>query len=72
MNAKQALDASGLWHACSDSHIEIVKLLLDKGAEVNAWQALNGLELACSNGHTSEIVKLLLDKGADLNAPNFQ
>ena len=50
-------------------HTETVKLLLDKGADVN-MKTDNGytaLIEASENGHI-EIVKLLLDKGADVNA----
>ena len=52
-------------------HTETVKLLLDKGADVN-MNTDNGdtaLIEASDNGHI-EIVKLLLDKGADVNAKN--
>jgi len=50
-------------------HTETVKLLLDKGGDVN-MKTDNGetaLIEASENGHI-EIVKLLLDKGADVNA----
>ena len=47
----------------------MVKLLLNKGADVNAQYGLSGsaLRLAPLNGN-EEMVKLLLDKGADVNA----
>jgi len=47
---------------------DIVSLLLDKGADVNAQDAdgYTALSIASRNGHT-EVVKLLLDKGADVN-----
>jgi hypothetical protein len=50
---------------------EVVKLLLDRGADVNArdnwgWTALT---LACLTGY-NEVVKDLLDKGADVNSAN--
>ncbi|OPY76034.1 MAG: Ankyrin repeat protein [Syntrophorhabdus sp. PtaU1.Bin058] len=48
----------------------MVKLLLDKGADVNAKWATEGITaliFASQEGHT-DVVKLLLDKGADVNA----
>jgi ankyrin repeat protein len=47
-------------------HIEIVRLLVDKGAQIDL-QGINGftaLIVACMNEST-EIVKLLLEKGAN-------
>jgi ankyrin repeat protein len=44
-----------------------VKLLLDKGADVNAQGGFygNALQAASCRGH-KQVVKLLLDKGADV------
>ena len=53
--------------ASKNGHTKIVKLLLEKGADVNA--KMTALMLAAANGHT-EIIKLLLEKGADVNAKN--
>jgi hypothetical protein len=46
-----------------------VRLLLDKGADVNAQGGVfgNALQAASSRGH-EVVVRLLLDKGADVNA----
>ena len=52
-----------------EEYMEVVKLLLEKGANVNV-QDIHGrtpLYWAAQNGYT-EIVKLLLEKGADVNA----
>ncbi|CAN9252515.1 unnamed protein product, partial [Alternaria alternata] len=59
-NALQATSYSGLK--------EVVTLLLDKGADVNAQggQHGNALQVASERGHEA-VVKLLLDKGADVN-----
>ena len=47
----------------------MVKLLLDKGADVNAQGGRygNALYVASERGH-EQVVKLLLDKGADVSA----
>lgn len=43
-------------------HQEVAKLLLDKGADVNAQGGRNSLQTASEGGY-QDIVKLLLDKG---------
>ena len=49
-----------------------MKLLLDRGADVNGKsQSFNPLMAASSRGHAS-IVELLLHKGADVNATDSQ
>ncbi|KAJ7112635.1 ankyrin repeat-containing domain protein, partial [Mycena epipterygia] len=50
-------------------HINIVRLLLEKGANFNAADGKHGsaLQAASAGGHT-EIVRLLLENGADVNA----
>ncbi|PPQ87732.1 hypothetical protein CVT26_010270 [Gymnopilus dilepis] len=54
--------------ASSRGHEAIVKLLLDKEADVNAQGGIygNALQAASYRGHEG-IVKLLLDKGAEVN-----
>lgn len=56
--------------------IEIVKLLLDRGADVNLQnnEKYTALMMAAMNSNTDsniETVKLLLDKGADVNLVEF-
>lgn len=53
---------------CGRGHIEVIKLLLEKGADIEAADS-NGRTLlyrASLNGH-DKVVKLLLEKGADMN-----
>ena len=53
--------------AVEGGHIEIVKLLLSKGADVNTKSGRGtALHVAVERGH-AEIVRLLLDNGADLS-----
>jgi ankyrin repeat protein len=55
--------------AAEKGHKQVVKLLLDKGANVNAQGGYYGntLQAASKGGHET-VVQLLLDKGADVNA----
>lgn len=53
-------------------HLEIVEILLEKGANINAqsggFQSYgSALQSACVRGHL-EVVQRLLEKGADVNA----
>jgi ankyrin repeat protein len=52
----------GLSGACEGGNIEIVNLMIKKGAD--DWD--DGLDYACDGGYT-EIVKLMLIKGADVS-----
>lgn len=54
--------------AAENGHLEIVKLLLEAGADVHAEDNY-ALRWAATNGHT-EIVRLLLEAGADVHAQN--
>ncbi len=61
------LDGTVLIFAAERGHTETVRILLDRGAKVNAKTSSGkqtALMKAAENGHT-RIVKMLLDKGAD-------
>jgi ankyrin repeat protein len=55
--------------ACFFGHVAIAKLLVEKGADVNAQGGRYGdaLQAASSQGY-EQIVRLLVEKGADVNA----
>ncbi len=58
-----------LYYACFVGLVAPAKILIDRGADVNAQggEYSNALQAASVGGH-QEIVKLLLDGGADVNA----
>lgn len=61
---------TSLIHAAREGHIDIVKLLLKRGANVNArsddWN-ITALHFAVDRGHI-DVVRCLLAKGADVNS----
>ncbi|KAJ7142814.1 ankyrin repeat-containing domain protein, partial [Mycena epipterygia] len=60
---------SALRVASAGGHTEIVRLLLDASADMNAADQENGTALqAASGGGWTEVVRVLLDAGADVNA----
>ncbi len=62
-------DVSALFYASHQGHDGIVRLLCERGADVNQANALGDTPLiaAARNGHTA-IVKLLCEQGVDPNA----
>jgi ankyrin repeat protein len=66
VNAKTRYGATALSYACDKGHVEVVKLLIERGANVNVKDTFYGevpLGWALSHGH-AQVLKLLLDKGA--------
>jgi ankyrin repeat protein len=60
---------SSLQAAVAGGHTEIVSILLEQGADLNAAEGRDGnsLQIAAAAGHP-EIVGILLEKGANVNA----
>jgi ankyrin repeat protein len=56
--------------ASEKGHVEVVKLLLDRGAEIDKQTFFTALHLASYNGYV-EVVKLLLDRGAEIDKQTF-
>ena len=63
--------ATALWCAASAGYFDIVKLLVESGAEVNHATASNSnpVRPACFDGRL-DIVEYLVDHGADIDMPN--
>ena len=57
-----------LWKACYDGHVDTVRLLLDRGAEVDRanQNGLTPLLTACFRGHV-DVALLLLENGAEVD-----
>ena len=75
INTEKIGSQSAILVAARKGHIDIVKLLLENGADVNAkssdsltwFSGWTPLISACENGHF-ETAKLLIENGADVNA----
>ena len=57
---------NALYIAAHNGFMSIVKMLLDRGADVNAQGGV-ALQIASSDGHL-ELAEMLINKGADVNA----
>ncbi|RYP07260.1 hypothetical protein DL765_009212 [Monosporascus sp. GIB2] len=68
VNAKDSWNQTPLFLAVGHGHYKMAKLLLDKGADVNAQGGKYGnpLQAALYRGD-EQVIKLLLDKGANVN-----
>ena len=64
-------DYTPLMEAAMNGHLDIVKLLIHHGADVNAQSSCGNtpLMLACANGH-EQVVKYLLKFGANVEDHN--
>jgi ankyrin repeat protein len=54
---------TALQAAVEGGHTNLVKMLIEKGADVHA-----ALRVAAEKGHT-DLVRMLIEKGADVNTP---
>ena len=66
IDAKSRYGVTALMFAADKGHIEIVRLLLEKGADTNVqdtFYQMRALDLALTNNHMT-VAKLLLDRGS--------
>ena len=71
IDKKSIEDAPPLWTAATMGHFDIVKLLVEHGADINHTTKSNSTPIrgAAYDGHT-EIVEYLANVGADIHKPN--
>lgn len=68
---KKVHHATALWAACTGGHLEIVKLLIDKGADVNKTTLTCSTPLRGASFHGFiDVMSYLIEVGADINRPN--
>ena len=62
-----------LWIACDVGQVDALRLLLEKGADVNQADkdGTTPLHLACFKGHV-DVARLLLEKGAEVDRAEKQ
>ncbi|KAJ6439237.1 ankyrin repeat domain-containing protein 52 [Purpureocillium lavendulum] len=67
VNETTSLGRSAVLVACANGYIDIVHVLLDKGADITVTNkyGCTPVDAASENGH-AEVVRLLLEKGADI------
>ena len=73
INAQNFNGSTPLHFASRNGHEQVVRVLLDKGADANAMFKDDGwtpLHFASQNGY-EQVVRMLLDKGADVNAKDI-
>ena len=74
MEVPEALAKTALILAIAGGHKQMVELLLDSGADINARSGAGDTALTWALGRDQrlEVAKLLLDRGADTNAWGFE
>ena len=68
---KKISGATPLWAASLGGHTEVVKILIEGGADVNHGTKTKSSPLRAASFHNRlEVIKYLIENGADLDTPN--
>jgi len=69
INGKDKDGWTALHSATFNGHLDVVQLLVEKGADIEAWGEYHTsvLQIACQQGHM-DVVRLLIEKGAYIDA----
>lgn len=69
VNARNRSRQTPLMFAASRGFMEIARLLIEKGADVNATYAYANVLMAAASANRMEMAQLLIEKGAKVNGP---
>ena len=71
MNGTDDDGTTPLWIACWEGHLDVSRLLVEKGADMDKATVggFTPLYMACHDGHL-EVARLLVEKGADIDKAN--
>lgn len=71
INCQDADRATPLWLACRDGHHDVVKYLIEQGADVNTTDGWMPPIFIALNEHYFKVANLLLENNADQNAEDI-
>lgn len=73
VNEKNKNNESALHYACKESNLEIVKLLIDKAAEINAQDSKGNTPMHwAASANNKAAIEVLLSRGADWSTKNLK
>ena len=72
INARNDLKQTALHRAAGSNNSEIVKILIEKGSDINAldYSLWTPLHYSARYNNNAEVLQTLIEKGAEINALN--